>query len=215
MIKPYYKDDYVTIYHGDCRQVLPFLGKFDLLLTDPPYGAGYASNPIVGKGKKASNHAKQAWDCEAVEEWVMFLARRLCRVQIVWGGNYYDMPASRCWLSWHKPDSPPSMASVEYAWTNMDRNAKHISHSIAATNSERVGHPTQKPLKVMAWALSQVGEVKTVLDPWMGSGTTLRACKDAGISCVGIEREERYCEIAAKRMHQEVLNFDCANSQLS
>lgn len=86
-------------------------------------------------------------------------------------------------------------------------NSKHIIHSIAATNPERLGHPTQKPLAVMSWALSFFPGCESVFDPFMGSGTALRAAKDHGIKSVGIELEERYCEIAARRMAQEVFDF--------
>lgn len=215
LLRPYYDHDGITIYHADCRVIMPHLAPVDLLLTDPPYGAGYAANPIVGKGKKRSNHADQEWDDEPVDDWVMFLARRLAKTAIIWGGNYYEMPPSRCWLSWHKPDAPPSMANVEYAWTNMDRNSKQISHSIAATNAERVGHPTQKPLRVISWALQQAGDVQTALDPWMGSGTTLRACKDARVRCIGIERNEEFCKLAVARLSQETLPLDCPNTLMS
>jgi site-specific DNA-methyltransferase (adenine-specific) len=103
------------------------------------------------------------------------------------------------------------MSNVEYAWTNLNQNSRQISHSISATNHEREGHPTQKPEAVMRWALLQAPEsVKTVLDPFMGSGTTLVACKRLGRVCVGIEREERYCEIAARRLQQEALPLEVA-----
>lgn len=105
------------------------------------------------------------------------------------------------------------MGNVEMAWTNQDRNSRYIVHSIAATNAERVRHPTQKPLRVMRWSIEQAGVMPDalVLDPFMGSGTTLRAAKDMGMRAIGIEIEERYCEIAARRLSQEVLDlFDAA-----
>jgi site-specific DNA-methyltransferase (adenine-specific) len=124
------------------------------------------------------------------------------------GGNYFDLPVSRCWLSWHKPDAPPSMGNVEYAWTNLDQNSRQISVSISATNRERVGHPTQKPEAVIAWALAQApDDVGSVFDPFVGSGTTLVAAKRVGCNAVGIEIQERYCEIAARRLQQDALPF--------
>jgi DNA modification methylase len=200
-MKPYYDQDGITIYHGDCREILPTLPKVDLVLTDQPYGIGFAAQPT--KWQRLSGKTAEAWDnatfngiCELIS---------VGEIQVVWGGNYYALPPSRGWLCWYKPDAPPSMASVELAWTNQDRNSRIIQHSISATNGERIGHPTQKPLAVMAWCLSQFPNVNTVVDPFCGSGTTLRAAKDSGLTAIGIEIEERYCEIAAKRLAQGVL----------
>ena len=197
---PYYQDDAVTIWHGDARVILPTLEPVDLVLTDPPYGIGFAGQPT--KWQRLAGQAPEAWDDETIPDlgFVLAMGKEAC----VWGGNYYHLPPSRGWLAWVKPDSPPSMGSVELAWTSVDQNAKHIVWSIGATNAERVGHPTQKPLRVMLWCLGHLPG-QTILDPFMGSGTTLRAAKDLGRKAVGIEIEERYCEIAAKRMAQEVL----------
>ena len=208
---PYYEHAGITIYHGDCRDVLPRIApdesaSFDLLLTDPPYGIGFAGQPT--KWQRRAGHKPEAWDNGTVEDAVA-LARSLCRWQIIFGGNYYDLPPTRCLLAWSKPDAPPSMGNVEYAWTNLQQNSRHLAVSIGATNQERVGHPTQKPEAVMRWALLQAPQdVRTVLDPFMGSGTTLVAAKRLGRQAIGIEREERYCEIAAKRLAQEVLPLE-------
>jgi site-specific DNA-methyltransferase (adenine-specific) len=198
----------VIIYHADCRVILPFLGRFDLLLTDPPFGIGFAAQPTTGQRKRGM--VAEAWDDETPPAWVLDMARSICRDQIVWGGNYFALPATRGWLSWYKPDAPPSMGHFELAWTNADRNARQLSQSISATNPERLGHPTQKPLAVMSWCLEMFPEARTVVDPFAGSGTTGRACKDRGLSCVLIEREERYCELAAQRMAQEILPLTAA-----
>jgi len=200
---PYHQEEAVTIYHGDCREILPLLGRFDLLLTDPPYGIGFASQPTTGG--RARGQKKETWDDEAIEEWVLHQAMSRARKHVIWGGNYYNLGPARCLLSWHKPDAPPSMGNVEYAWTNLDQNSRQTSRSIAATNPERLGHPTQKPLHVILWAIQQAGEGDTILDPFAGSGTTGEAAKALGRKAVLIEREERYCEIAARRLQQEVL----------
>ena len=138
----------------------------------------------------------------------MELARVKCKKQIIFGGNYYDLPETKCWLLWDKENGENGFADCEMAWTNLDKAVRRKVHRwngmLRKGNEERF-HPTQKPLAVMAWALMQAGDVQTVLDPWTGSGTTLRACKDAGVKCVGIEMQEKYCEIAAQRMLQEVL----------
>ena len=216
-IRHYYQDAAVTIYHGDNRVIMPQLTPFDLLLTDPPYGIGAdkamhkASGNVVGHGHRRVAkrvYEESNWDEKTVEDWVMFLARRLGRKQVIFGGNYYDLPPSKCWLVWDKENDGNNFADCELAWTNFDipvRMKRHLWNGMARKNSEPRDHPTQKPLELIAWALQLAGDVTTVLDPWAGSGTTGRACKDLGKLCVLIEREERYCEIAAKRMEQEVL----------
>ena len=203
---PYYAQDGIVIYHAEAGRVLPWLEPIDLLLTDPPYGISFAAQPT--KWQRRAGQTPEAWDDVGVPSWLLELARTLAMHQIIWGGNYFNLPPARCWLSWHKPDAPPSMGNVEYAWTNLDQNSRQISVSISATNAERVAHPTQKPEAVMRWALRQAPEAQTVLDPFMGSGTTLVACKRLGRACVGIEREERYCEIAAQRLSQGALPLD-------
>jgi site-specific DNA-methyltransferase (adenine-specific) len=124
---------------------------------------------------------------------------------VVWGGNYYGLAPTRGWLSWYKPDAPPSMAHFELAWTNQDRNARQISCSISATNAERVGHPTQKPLAVMKWTLEQFPSCRTILDPFMGSGTTGVAAVKLGRKFTGIEIESKYFDLSCRRI-QEALD---------
>lgn len=185
-----------TLYLGDCYEVLGQLGSVDCVVTDPPYGIGFAGQPT--KWQRRAGHAPKAWDdkpAEAIAEIAALGAR-----QAVWGGNYYPLPPSRGWLSWFKPDAPPSMASFELCWTNLDQNARQIVHSIGATNAERVGHPTQKPRAVMEWTLQQIGATGLVLDPFMGSGTTGVACANLGHPFIGIEIDERYFEIACGRI---------------
>jgi site-specific DNA-methyltransferase (adenine-specific) len=121
------------------------------------------------------------------------------------GGNYYKLPPSRGWLVWWKRDSVPSAADCELAWTSFDMNTRLIDCTIASTNAERVGHPTQKPERVMLWSLGFAESAETVIDPFMGSGTTLVAAKRLGLKAVGIEINESYCEIAAKRLAQGAL----------
>lgn len=203
---PYYEDEYVTLYHGDAREVLPSVGRCALLLADPPYGIAFAAQPT--KWQRRAGMAPESWDDEPFSAETLEAARALCTKQIVWGGNYFGLPAARCWLSWYKPDAPPSMGDVEYAWTNLDQNSRQISHSISATNAERVGHPNQKPLRVIAWCLNMAGAIDgVVLDPTCGSGTTLVAAKNQNLRVIGIERDERYCEMAAKRLSQTVLDL--------
>lgn len=219
-MKPYYKDEWVTIYNGNSNLILPELKKFDLLLTDPPYGIGESSNKIksrqrseTGKSKSLANqrdYGEFDWDEKPVDDWVMMLARSLCDKQIIFGGNYYQLPPTKCWLIWDKVNGDNDFADCELAWTNLDKAVRmkhHQWNGMLRKGKEARFHPTQKPLEVMAWALKQAGDVESVLEPWMGSGTTLRACKDAHIKCTGIEMNEQYCEIAAERMSQMTMGF--------
>lgn len=199
-MKPYYQKGGQTIYLGDCRELLPKIGKcFDLILTDPPYG-------IFACGGKWGRKADLQWDKEAATQLdsLLFYSRN----QIIWGGNYFSLPLSRGWLVWYKRDSVQSAADAELAWTSFDMNTRLIDHTIAATNAERNGHPTKKPLRVITWCLSFAIDAKSVVDPYMGSGTTLRAAKNLGIEAVGIEIEEKYAEIAARTLEQGVLEFE-------
>lgn len=212
MAIPYYQDSTVTIYHGDCREILP--GVLDManetgtthltprvLVTDPPYGLRLGR--MLWPSKRMSLR-KVSWDDQVFDGLEAIAA---LMPACVWGGNHYVLPPSRGWLVWYKPDAPPSMAACELAWTSLNRPARHITHAIAATNYERVAHPTQKPLRVMSWCIDGM-PAGVIIDPFCGSGTTLRAAKDLGRKAIGIEIEERYCEIAARRCAQEVLEFD-------
>lgn len=202
-MKPYYDDgNGIVIYHGDCREILPTLPKVDLVLTDPPYGIGN-----IMKGGKNTGHWNQlsegnAWDSEAPT--LSFLMQ--CSVQLViWGGNYFVLPPKRCWLAWVKTNSVRTQADMELAWTTFDEPSRIFEAPTGGSYFRH--HPTQKPLQLMTWCLLFSPESETIIDPFMGSGTTLRAAKDLGRKAIGIEIEERYCEIAARRLSQEVLSF--------
>lgn len=187
-----------TPYLADCMEVLPALGKVDAVITDPPYGISFAAQPT--KWQRRAGKTAEAWDDQTAPDIEALLA--LGEKQCVWGGNYYALPPSRGWLSWFKPDAPPSMANFELAWTNQDRNARQFCQSIGATNAERVGHPTQKPLALMLWCIEQLGRPATILDPFMGSGTTGVAAVQMGRKFIGIERDPRYFDIACKRIEE-------------
>lgn len=214
-MKPYYDQDGITIYHGDCRDVLPTLDPVDLVLTDPPYGIGEAAGKNKSRTKIAiaKDYGDAMWDDQPIDTALMDAVRGAGRTQIIFGGNYYDLPPTSCWLVWDKDNGSNDFADAEIAWTNMPKAIRLIRWRWAGMLQERGGkdkesrqHPTQKPLPVMRWCIQQApDDVSTVLDPFMGSGTTLRAAKDLGRKAIGIEIEERYCEIAANRMAQGVL----------
>ena len=200
-MKPYYADDHVTLYHARWEDVPPDLLRADVLVTDPPYGIDFAGQPT--KWQRLAGHRPEDWDKQAPDVAPLLT---MTTAQCIWGGNYFPLPVTRGWLAWVKPDAPPSMGSVELAWTSLDQNARFISWSIGATNAERVGHPTQKPLTVMRWTLGHMPD-GTILDPYAGSGTTLVAAKSLNRKAIGVECVERYCEVAAKRLSQEVLGL--------
>jgi len=184
-----------TLYRGDCRDILPMLPKVDAVITDPPYGIGFAAQPT--KWQRRAGKPPEDWDDATIE---VVTSLPDIAPAIIWGGNYYALPQSRGWLSWFKPDAPPSMGHFELAWTSLDRTTRQLSVSIGETNPERVGHPTQKPLRLMEWCLGFLPEAVTILDPFMGSGTTGVACMNLGRSFVGIERDPKYFDIACRRI---------------
>ena len=197
-MKPYYQDEYVTLYCGDCRELLPTLGKFDLLLTDPPYGIGIAANPVRQK------HTKMKWDESPVDDRTIRLMLATADKTIVWGGNYFGLPPHQCFLAWDKiqPENF-SLAMLEQAWTNLKGPAKMFRKSVISYAKQ---HPTQKPIGLMTWCITLAGDnVKTIFDPFAGSGTTGVAAKLLNRKCTLIEKEEKYCEIAARRLSQGVL----------
>lgn len=210
-MKPYFSDGTVTIYHGDCAVISPQLGAFDLLCTDPPYGIGEARGKNKSRTKlaKSRDYGVSDWDDAPPSGELIASLRSFARWQCIFGGNYFSLPPSSCWLVWDKENGENDFADCELAWTNWPkavRRIRHMWHGMLRKGGEERYHPTQKPLAVMSWAIDLCPErPTTVIDPFMGSGTTLRACKDLGISCVGIEREEKYCEIAARRLAQQTL----------
>ena len=214
-IKPYYEDDSVFLIHGDCREIVPLLGRFDLLLTDPPYGIGKDKGAAPGgtdgsgRYKRNPKQYEGEWDSERPSP-VLFADLILSsRDAIIWGGNYFAdiLPRGGRWLFWDKKNNMPSFSDGEMAWTNIAGvSVKKFTHYNQCVDDARE-HPTQKPLQLMRWCLGFADDAVTILDPFAGSGTTGRACKDLNRKCTMIEREERYCEIAARRMGQEVLNL--------
>ena len=210
-VTPYYSDDSVTIYHGDCQEVLPELSfTGEALVTDPPYGLGPDVLHKSGRGQweKFYKDSVLAWDAAPVQ-WLPELVE-MFSVAIVWGGNNYPLPPSRGWLIWDKIVREFSSGHAEIAWTSLSQPIRAFSWAHAQLASEGKEHPTQKPLPLMRWCLGFVDSSLLVVDPFMGSGTTLRAAKDLGRKAIGIEIEERYCEVAARRCSQEVLGLDAA-----
>lgn len=183
-----------NLYLGDCRDILPTLGKVDAVVTDPPYGIDIASNPVRQK------HTKKQWDKAAPEVDFINSILSLGDEQIIWGGNYFNLPPSRGFLVWDKKQPENfSLAMCEMAWWSRDHNAKVFSKSVTGYAKD---HPTQKPVALMEWCLGFLPSAKTILDPFMGSGTTGVACVNLGRSFIGIERDPDYFDIACRRIEE-------------
>lgn len=186
--------DYLLI-HGDARKLPVDLRSIDAIVSDPPYG-------IYACGGKWGHKKDLQWDRQPADG-IADLVSGIPKAAI-WGGNYLSLPPSRGWLVWYKRDSVPSASSVELSWTNRDTNSRLIDHTIAATNPERAGHPTQKPIRVMRWTirLLNLQPDSLILDPYMGSGTTGIAALQEGHRFIGIDIERKYVEIARRRLER-------------
>lgn len=203
----YYSDGSTAIALGDCRLILPHLEPVDLVLTDPPYGIArvWKGGASSGWGKASdATEERNAWDAEAPSAETLAAIISKAPLSIVWGGNYFDLPKSRGWLVWTKPERKITLSEAELAWTNRDTVIR-IWDGVRSDYGRE--HPTQKPINLMKWCISEMLGLDpgTILDPFMGSGTTLRAAKDLGRKCIGIEISREYCEIAVRRLQQEVL----------
>ena len=201
------------LWHGDCREVLPLLPRFELLLTDPPYGLaiGRPENNKRGRyGKQTgATHEASGWDDEAPSSDLLALVTAKAQNAIIWGGNYFSahLPNERGWLVWDKVnDDFYSTSDCELAWTSLKQRLKIFRrpHGLDKGFMVKDGfgnvHPTQKPVPLMAWCLDQAGRPATVLDPFMGSGSTGVACVQLGLAFTGIERERGYFDSACERI---------------
>ena len=202
-----------TLYLGDCMEILPTLPKVDAVITDPPYGilnlAGDVAGAVVRKSPRQQgsgtlknrllNVSQVEWDVAPTPA-TFDLLRGMSHWQVFWGGNYFPLPPARAILVCDKEQPWENFSQVELAWSNLNRPAAIFKESATRGTPDKV-HPTQKPLSLMAWCVAMV-DAETVLDPYMGSGTTGVACVQLGRSFVGIEREPKYFDLACKRIEQ-------------
>jgi site-specific DNA-methyltransferase (adenine-specific)/modification methylase len=195
-----------TLILGDCREILPTLPKVDACVTDPPYGINENSAKNATRGQLASprDYGSYNWDTAPPDKATFDAIRSQSDWQVIWGGNYFELPPSSCWLVWDKLNGENDFADCELAWTNSPKAVRRIRHlwngMIRLGNEERF-HPTQKPLRVVKWTIEQIpGQAHTILDPYMGSGTTGVACAQMGRAFIGIEIDPRYFEIACRRI---------------
>jgi site-specific DNA-methyltransferase (adenine-specific) len=185
-----------TLYLGDCLEILPTLPKVDAVITDPPYGIGMHG----GKIGRAEYEVLSEWDNKPAD---VSAVLALGVPTIIWGGNYFVVPPSKCWLVWDKEtQGVTTFADCELAWTNLDKAVRMVRHLWSGPymkEKEQRFHPTQKPVRIMKWCLEFV-PIGIVLDPFMGVGTTGVACHQTGREFIGIEIEQKYFDIACERI---------------
>jgi len=197
------------LYNADCADVIGRLGTADAVITDPPYGIGSWS--ATGGNSISQEQADEinGWDC-AVPEKVLREAISLGKVAVVWGGNYLMDVLGKCRapLVWDKAIRGMHFADGEMAWTNFDWGTLRILNFPLASGDTkgRKVHPTQKPLRVMAWSLekAKIEKGMTVIDPFMGSGTTGVVCAMLGVNFIGIERDAAHYKTACDRIAHEL-----------
>lgn len=212
MIEPYYSQDGITIYNADCRKVLPFLEAADLVIADPPYGMNFQSNHRVVKHKKIANDDRLPLDLIYL---AIHQAKAAAYVFCRWD-NLAAMPTPKSVIAWVKNNW--SMGDLEHEhgrqWEACCFYPKHehefvsrIPDVVHADRTDNVFHPSEKPVDLIE-RLIAANRCETILDPFMGSGTTLVAAKLCGKKAVGIELDEAYCEAAVKRLSQQVFDFE-------
>jgi site-specific DNA-methyltransferase (adenine-specific)/modification methylase len=207
-----------TLYLGDCMDILPTLQKVDAVITDPPYGISIDKQMAASSGHQSGQMAApkgvyvaSGWDDQPMSLDLANLIMTKGETIIFWGGNYYGLPASQCWLVWDKKVNG-NFADCELAWTNMKKPVRKFewmwNGMLRQGGEQRNGHPTQKPIALMKWCVDQAGNPETILDPFMGSGTTGVAAIQMGRKFIGIEREPKYFDIACQRIEQATKQDD-------
>ena len=195
------------LYLGDCLEILPLLPKVDACITDPPYGIGAYKGGTMGGGvlAKQSTYDAVQWDDAPPASELIDSLRAMSDWQAFFGGNYFNLPPSSCWLVWDKVNGDNNFADCELAWTNWPKAVRRLQwrwHGMIREGNEERFHPTQKPLQVMGWAIDLCPKSDTILDPFMGSGTTGVAAVERRKTFIGIEREPKYFDIACRRIEQ-------------
>jgi len=193
------------LYLGDCMKVMPALGKVDAVVTDPPYGIDYGR-----RGRFTASHGwgkwreNVAWDTERPSQEAFCAMLAASQDQIIWGGNYFAdlLPPTMRWLAWDKGQRDFSLADMELAWTSQQKAVRVFTYGRSKAVRDGKQHPTQKPVALMEWCLGFLPDAETILDPFMGSGTTLVACAKLGRKGIGIELDPEYFDIACRRVEE-------------
>ncbi len=201
--------DGVTLYLGDCREILPTI-KADAVVTDPPYGIGKDGQKRTtgGHGGRKAYDFK-GWDRDRPAPEVFETILAVCPKHVIWGGNYFAdlLPATGKWLVWDKGQRI-NQSDGELAWTSESGALRIFDLNRVALLTDGAEHPTQKPVQVMRWSIEQIPFAATICDPFMGSGTTGVAAVKMGRKFVGIEIDPDYFEIACKRIRDALKQPD-------
>lgn len=190
---------------GDCRAVMPTLGRFDACLCDPPYGIGADEAASKNNGKRGwVYYGESHWDRHRPAPEIFHAITLVTKEQIIWGGNYFTdmLPPTMRWLVWDKGQRNFSLADCEFAWTSQQKAARVFNYSRGAALQDGKQHPTQKPLALMMWCLDFLPDAQTILDPFAGSGTVSVACQRMGRRSTAIEIDPDYFDIACKRVDE-------------
>lgn len=202
-----------TLYLADCLDVLPKLSGIDAIVCDPPYGIDLTKN---GQNKRQHTKKSAKWakpyakefvgqqDWDILNPAVINLCHEISKHQIIFGGNYYELPPTSCWLIWYKDCPSTDQADAEMAWTNLKKAVRVFTwlwDGFKKKKPEPTLHPTQKPESLMRWCISHLPkDTNIICDPFMGSGTTGVACVQMGRKFIGIELDEGYFNIACQRI---------------
>lgn len=209
-----------TLYLGDCLDVMQCLQVVGAVITDPPYGIGESHRKNATRGKpfgsrvdakntrgtyvQPTDYGTYEWDHHPASPEQISACLTAAPKAIIWGGNYFSLPPAPKWLVWDKENSG-DFADCELAWTNLPGAVRIFRHMwngmlrASERGTPRV-HPTQKPIALMEWCITQLGDAEVIADPFMGSGTTGVACANLGRKFIGIEIEKRYFDIACERI---------------
>lgn len=216
-MKPFYQRNNITIYNASWQDVLASLPEIHSVITDSPYGIE-VTKMTLGNGAKKIHRGNSQWDNTPPTKDELDTLRNLSQVQIFWGGNYManNLPPARGWLVWDKQTGNNDYADCELAWTNLDIVVKKYTKSWVGANAKDTPvrlHPTQKPVDLMRWCITLANPQGVIFDPYMGSGSTLRAAFDMGLSAIGCDVEKHYCVKAVERLAQNTL-FTLPNNRL-
>ena len=207
------------IIHAKIEDVIDDLPDVDLLLIDPPYGIsvdsimskrGERKNDLRFKKSFSRQYTNYDWDKTTVNQSLIDKLISKAKNSIIWGGNYYALPPSACWIVWVKLNGTTNFADCELAWTNLKGSVRKIEHrwnGMLREGQEKRYHPTQKPQNVISFCIDLYTKVnkekpKLVLDCFAGSGTTLKVCQKKGIDFIGVEMIEEYVNICKERLSQ-------------